>query len=84
MRLCSTVPLPHPTSHLSDQGPWDTWKYPRPLSLGPLCPLLLFSSVAQTIPVPNASHLGLQGAQLASSRCCWGGGQCDCGGRLRN
>lgn len=47
VRLCPTALLPHPfpaLSHLSQQGPCNTGKYPRPsfpLRLGPPCPLLL-------------------------------------------
>ena len=37
------------------------------------------ATVAQTILPPNASHLGLPGAQLASSGWCWEGGRCGCG-----
>lgn len=47
VRLCSTVPLLRPTSHLSDQGPWDTPRStPGLWALAHLVPsYFLFSSV---------------------------------------
>lgn len=85
VRLCPAILL-HPVFHLI-RVPEMLGSIPRPSGSQPTLSLpVSFSSVivAQTIPVPNAGHLGLQGTQLASSRCCWGGGRCGCGRRLRN
>lgn len=97
VRLCPAAPLPHPspTSLIrvpamlgNTPGPPFTWVLAHPL------PSYFLSSSAigaPTIPVPSASHLGLRGAQLLSSRYCWGGARCGCdlgplpvSGRLRN
>lgn len=91
MRLHPAIPFPHPKTHISPPT-----RVPEMLgrTLGP--PLARVSAhpapsyflspsatVAQTILPPNASHLGLPGAQLASSGWCWEGERCGCGpGRL--
>lgn len=91
MRLPPTIPFPHPKTHVSPPtrvtevlgrslGPPLTQVSAHPVPSYFLSPS---ATVAQIILLPNASHLGLPGAQLASSGWCWEGGRCGCGpGRL--
>lgn len=97
VRFRPTEPYPHPSSTSLIRVPAMLGNTPHPLFTWVLAHpvpsyfLSLSATMAQTIPSLNASHLGLRGAQLASSRCCWGGGRYGCGpgplpvsGKLRN
>lgn len=85
-RLGPTVPFhPSPISHQDACDAREVLPGPR-VSAHLVTSYFQFPSVtvAETIPLPPASHRGQRGTPLASSRCCWGGGRCGCGGRWRN